>query len=179
MKIKHRSDLWKVVTIAGSAAEIGVAEGYFSAEMLSWPILFPRVYMVDRWRTVATQRGDASHPQEWHDKNFEAARARVAQYGERAVMLRGDSILMVDLVPDDSLALLYIDGDHSYDGVLGDVNAWRKKVKKGGIIAFHDYLAPEYGVNRAVNDYAKWNNLTVIDIPENHCWDAGAYFVIC
>lgn len=35
--------------------------------------------------------------------------------------------------------LLFIDGDHSYAGVLGDIDAWVDKVKPGGAIAFHDY----------------------------------------
>jgi len=36
------------------------------------------------------------------------------------------------------LALLFIDGDHSYNGVVKDFNAYRHLVREGGVIAFHD-----------------------------------------
>ena len=35
--------------------------------------------------------------------------------------------------------LLFIDGNHSYEGVSGDYQAWYPHVKRGGVIAFHDY----------------------------------------
>ena len=34
--------------------------------------------------------------------------------------------------------MLFIDGDHSYEGVRGDWEAWRLHVRRGGIIALHD-----------------------------------------
>jgi len=34
---------------------------------------------------------------------------------------------------------LYIDGDHAYDAVKRDYEAWHPFVKKNGIIGFHDY----------------------------------------
>ena len=47
---------------------------------------------------------------------------------------------------------LFIDGDHSYEGVREDYQMYSKLVKRGGIIAFHDILPhpPETGcdVNR-------------------------------
>lgn len=39
--------------------------------------------------------------------------------------------------------LVYIDGDHRYDGVLGDIVAWERIVNDGGLLAFHDYILPE------------------------------------
>lgn len=35
--------------------------------------------------------------------------------------------------------LVFIDGDHSFDGCLGDIEAWRDHIKPGGILALHDY----------------------------------------
>lgn len=42
--------------------------------------------------------------------------------------------------------LLFIDGDHSYDGVKSDFNMYKGLVKIGGIIAFHD-IAAGYIIN--------------------------------
>ena len=36
------------------------------------------------------------------------------------------------------LDLLFIDGDHSYEGAAADFKAYRRLVRVGGIIAFHD-----------------------------------------
>ncbi len=35
---------------------------------------------------------------------------------------------------------VWVDGDHSYDGVLGDIETWLRKIGAGGIFAFHDYF---------------------------------------
>jgi predicted O-methyltransferase YrrM len=35
--------------------------------------------------------------------------------------------------------LIFIDGDHSYDGVKADTELAHKLIKKGGMIAWHDY----------------------------------------
>lgn len=41
---------------------------------------------------------------------------------------------------------LFIDGDHSYDGVKLDFEMYRKFVKRGGFVAFHDIIHPKLGV---------------------------------
>jgi len=40
------------------------------------------------------------------------------------------------------IGLLHIDGDHGYEGVKSDYEAWFKFVVHGGVIAFHDYGLP-------------------------------------
>ena len=39
-----------------------------------------------------------------------------------------------------TVSMVYVDGDHSKDGVEGDIYAWRAHIKVGGIMAFHDYI---------------------------------------
>ena len=36
---------------------------------------------------------------------------------------------------------LFIDGDHSYDGIRGDWEAWRDLIAPRGVVAFHDSQA--------------------------------------
>lgn len=49
---------------------------------------------------------------------------------------------------------LYIDADHSYDGVLADLAAWVPHVKPGGLIVGDDYGNAIYpGVKRAWDEY--------------------------
>lgn len=182
--IRYRRDLFKLLHLfglSGDAAEIGVAEGNFSRDMLAWQIdhrnVIQKLYMVDRWQCTPSVKGDSSMPQSWHDKNLAKAQQQVAPFGDRAVFLRGESVVMAQQVPDHSLALLYIDGDHSYDGVTNDLNAWVPKVMRGGIVALHDFENPNYGVNQALRDYCRTHQKTIVSIPEDKPEDAGAYFI--
>ena len=38
---------------------------------------------------------------------------------------------------------IWVDGDHRYEGVLRDIDAWLGKINEGGILAFHDYFEGE------------------------------------
>jgi predicted O-methyltransferase YrrM len=47
------------------------------------------------------------------------------------------------------LDLIFIDGDHSLEGITRDWSDWSNRVKKGGIIALHDTKVPDYNPNVA------------------------------
>ncbi len=174
--VKHRIDLVKLLKdlkLPLIGAELGCAEGYFSNDLLEQGL--EKLFMVDAWQTLPV-KGDGGFPQDWHDANFKAALQRVEKHGTKAVVLRGLTAEMAKEVPDESLGLVYIDADHSYSGAMADILAWAPKLVPFGIMAFHDYLAPQYGVNRAVNEYARSKNYRVYNIPENKPEDAGALF---
>jgi hypothetical protein len=42
--------------------------------------------------------------------------------------------------PDNSIDMIYIDCDHTYDGVAKDITHWFSKVKVGGYVCGHDFL---------------------------------------
>jgi predicted O-methyltransferase YrrM len=64
-----------------------------------------------------------------------------------------DSVAASRLYKDDSLDFAFIDADHSYAAVSRDIDAWLPKVRKGGIIAGHDYCNwPGFGVIEAVTE---------------------------
>jgi hypothetical protein len=52
---------------------------------------------------------------------------------------RGESISIANEYNDKSLDFVFIDGDHRYECVKADIEAWLPKVKPGGILAGHDY----------------------------------------
>ena len=54
---------------------------------------------------------------------------------------------------DKSIDFLFIDSDHRYEEIKRDLNDWFPKIKKGGIIAGHDYNEPSCGVRKAVDEY--------------------------
>lgn len=176
LNIQTRNDLKLLLPEKAWVAEIGVAEGHFSADMLGWGL--DRLYMVDIWQTYG-KSGDNAFPQQWHDKNYQGAKDRVAQYERKAIILKGFSCEMARYVPDFSLDMVYLDGGHDYASVMADLVVWRDKVKIGGVIAGHDFLSTEYGVFNAANDYyntmgfEKGKLFTIPDIDVSH---AGFWF---
>jgi hypothetical protein len=87
------------------------------------------------------------------------------EVGSELTCIRGDSAWQIRSLPDDSLDLAYIDGDHAYAGVCADLEAVRTKVKVGGLLVLNDYLRFEesflarngrwgvYGVIHAVSEF--------------------------
>jgi hypothetical protein len=47
--------------------------------------------------------------------------------------------------------LLFVDADHSYEGVHADLDAWTPKLNEGGFIVLHDF-GTWPGVTRAAAD---------------------------
>lgn len=53
-------------------------------------------------------------------------------------MLRGNSTEVFYKIYNHSQDLVFVDGNHSYIGVISDYFAYKNKVKVGGYMAFHD-----------------------------------------
>lgn len=173
--IKHRIELINLLPKNPVTVELGVAEGNFSEDILrEWK---PSIhYAVDTWQTVPNFSGDVSSPQEWHDENYKKASKRLAKYSKIVKILRGITWEEAEKVPDKSVDLVYIDAGHSFNAVTSDINAWFPKLKFGGVMAFHDYLMPQYGVRQAVEAFCK-DRFDIYPIPEHKDEDAGAYFI--
>jgi hypothetical protein len=180
MEINYRRDIWKLLDnycLPLVAAEIGVAEGLFSADMLGWGL--NKLYCVDNWEHIPDTKGDGNNSQEWHVSNMTRAKERMQEWDKEGmvVFLKGMSTEMCQQVPDNSLGLLYLDGDHSYDGVRNDLTHWFAKVAPRGIIAGHDYLSPQYGVKEAVETFCR-DRFEIHLIPEDKEEDAGFWFML-
>jgi len=52
---------------------------------------------------------------------------------------------------NDKIDFLFIDGDHSYEGVKADVNSWFPKLNKNALVVFHDTGWAE-GVQRIIQE---------------------------
>jgi len=172
MEIKNRKDLYKLLPSRPAVAEVGCAECLFSLDIAEWGV--SKLYLVDLWESHPEFPGDAGNDQEWHNKNYNDGKARLAGF-DNVEFLRGPSTAMAQYVKDASLDLVYIDACHSYDCVRADIEAWRPKVKPGGVMAFHDVLSMEYGVSHAVYEFAAQIGCAVNIIPENQPCDASAW----
>jgi hypothetical protein len=61
------------------------------------------------------------------------------------------------------LAALFVDGDHSYAGVVQDLTHWLPKLDVGGVLLMHDTSWAE-GVQRALREI-----VTPLEIPPRTC----------
>lgn len=80
---------------------------------------------------------------------------RFVRNGKSLFLLRQNSHLpetlkvVRDILQEHELDFLFIDGDHSYEGVREDFMMYSPLVREGGLIAFHDVA--ESGGSREVN----------------------------
>ena len=69
-----------------------------------------------------------------------------------AVFHRGDSVAIAKDW-DKKIDVLFIDGDHSYEGCKRDIEAWLPHLKENGVMLFHDCDESSPGVVRAVSEF--------------------------
>lgn len=78
---------------------------------------------------------------------------------------------------DESLDVVFIDADHSYEAVKADLEAWYPKVKPGGLMAGHDFVfeheTSREGVIRAVREFFHDKPLEVM--PGGRVWKHICY----
>ena len=70
----------------------------------------------------------------------------------RIIPIRGDSLYTIGIHKELSIDLAFIDGDHSYEGCLGDLRVVYPRVKHGGVILVHDCY-PNSETLRAVKEF--------------------------
>lgn len=81
---------------------------------------------------------------------------------KRCVPIQSDSISASEFYQDNSIDVIYIDADHSYEAVKSDLQTWFPKIKSGGFICGHDFHVDGGawpGVTKAVNEFVKEYNL--------------------
>lgn len=152
--------------------EVGVWDGGTCSRLLA---AHPELHMVlvDPWKAPAAGTSfaesgaeQAELGQERYDVSYQRCMRRVKPFAARVDVMRLSGkraalIVSQEDRPADYPDAVFVDSDHSYEGVLEDVTAWVPLVKPGGWIGGHDYGLPgdtgrgpgKYpGVARAVHD---------------------------
>ncbi len=83
--------------------------------------------------------------------------------GENVGLIVGDSH-HDDFEQIGDYDLLFIDGDHSYNGCLADLNAFFPRLAPGGHVVLHDCYAESH-VQRAALDFVAATEVTVVQSP--------------
>jgi hypothetical protein len=149
---------------ASVGAEIGVHKGDFSHYILG--VVRPRqLLLVDPWKHFETEEysktwyGDLGPDgQKIMDQRHDAVAARFAKpiAGGVVKIVRMLSADAAETIDDDSLDFVYIDGDHSYEGVSADLAKFHPKVKRGGFLGLDDYSLGNWwadGIVRAAHEF--------------------------
>ena len=124
---------------------------------------------VDSWREIGDkpENNDVDFSQEDLDSQYKEFKAQWGKH-KNVKIVRNLSIEAAKQFDDEYFDYIYIDAAHTYEEVKNDLIAWYPKVKTGGILAGHDYLADERvwrgticGVKKAADEFAKENNLSI------------------
>ena len=160
----NRAWLLDQLARGGVGAEIGVWRGDFSGAILR--VTDPStLHLIDPW----SFRDDPAYEDAWYgagharsqddmDSIYWSVLERFSNEirSGRVRVHRAMSVEAAAELPDDSLDWVYIDGDHTYQCVLQDLETYSPKVRRGGVIAGDDYGGEgwwEDGVSRAVDEW--------------------------
>jgi predicted O-methyltransferase YrrM len=144
-------------------AEIGVAYGKNSINILETLPSLQHLYLIDPWDGVVRTK-------EFYQNVRKVAHENLLHYTNKITIMETTSELAAKSIPGP-LDFVYIDGDHSYDAVMLDIILWGRRVKPGGFLAGHDYVRTrKHGVYRAVNDYANYHNIEIKVFEGNWYW---------
>ena len=102
--------------------------------------------------------------------------------------INSHSLEFVDVLKNDTssnIDFVFIDGDHSYDGITKDFLNVYPLLSEKGSIAFHDTYSHTGPRKFVIDLYTKYNdgtydiiNLPWYDGPENNRWDQGLTILV-
>lgn len=158
--------------------EIGVYKGYNTA-IIGQQRNNAFIYGVDPWADIsspeykATRDYIAFENDNVHEANYQEALAHnwfLLSQG-RIELHRKSAKQAIDIFDDNSLDMVFLDGDHSRQAVSEEMNLYWHKVKPNGYLAGHDYNHPNFlsGVKDAVDSFAIENKLS-IELDCDYTW---------
>jgi hypothetical protein len=177
----RRRQRWTVVGSlpkGGVGAEIGTWKGDFAAQLLrrTRP---SRLYLIDPWEyrhDPGYERAMFGDRTPGGQEKMDAIHDDVQRRFEREIAA-GTVVVRRARSTDaaaglEALDWAYIDGDHTYEAVLADLNAFYPLVKAGGMLAGDDYGMVgwwEDGVRRAVDEFAAERTCELLVLGNQFC----------
>ena len=150
----------KMFDLTDRICELGVAQGENLKTMISHT--FPNyVLAIDVWDEEVCPYYNQARHDEGYAKVLKMCAKAEGWSGAKIDVIKGDHSILVDNYEDESFDYVYIDSSHLYEDTVRDIAKWWPKVKKGGILAGHDYNARNkaHGVIPAVDEFVEANNI--------------------
>lgn len=174
----QRDRLLRYLPSNARVAEIGVARGRFSAQLVATcrPSFLA---LVDPWRQQdqTVYYGDANNAeQQEQDRRFHDVTRRFAsdKPGRQCRVVRKFSVDAAGEFPDKSFDWVFIDGNHSHEACLEDLRAWAPKVADDGLLCGHDFAthaaarSSRYGVVSAVHEFVRETGFALAAVTVEH-----------
>jgi predicted O-methyltransferase YrrM len=150
----------------------------------NWPVHYVLYYLAKLLKARETMeigigRGHGTYMLGLHAREAGGRHAAVdvAQTPvNRAVMIRDAFGLPVDILRGDSKAIVwttrldlcYVDGGHSYEQVVGDIENFSRWIRRNGLMIFDDYRKKHLEVTQAVDDKHDPDQFEMMVWP--FCW---------
>jgi len=154
-------DLDGITDIPGDVLEIGSFKGkttVFTSHAIEALELDKRLHTVDPYTNEASEVGCSD---ENIDSAYETFR-RATDGLDNHEHVRAYSHKALSRFEDTTFSLVFVDGDHTYEGVMADYRNYSPLLADGGIMVFDDYANPSWpGVGRAVERIVDESDLTV------------------
>jgi Methyltransferase domain len=128
---------------AETIVEIGVYGGRLSRMLLKVPTL-KELFLVDSWKGSSPNR-QPPHFLVWTDAEMAVVARKVkawASQNKKVKVLHMSSVRAAAKFGNESLDFVYIDGDHTFQGVTADIESWLPKLRMGGVLSGDDYYMP-------------------------------------
>ena len=168
----------------GVYAEIGVFKGVLSEKLVN--ILNPKeLYLIDLYSGIVTSGDqDGNNVESYNLDNSYNELMNKYKNSNNIFLLKGFSYDVLNEFNDNYFDMIYLDGDHSYEGVKKDLEVSFKKIKNNGYIMGHDYEANlektknvyNFGVKKAVDEFCKKYNQKIYAKGMDGC---ASYAIVC
>jgi len=130
--------------------EIGTLKGLNAKGIISYLNVI-MLYCIDPWIKYTQSNKEVDNTEVYET-------AKKILDGFPAELIRKKSEQAINDIPDN-IDFIYIDGNHDYEYIKKDIEMYYPKVKKGGIMAGHDFSIDYLGVVKAVMDFVEKNDL--------------------
>jgi hypothetical protein len=114
-QIKPKSKMIEIGSYTGESTSMFAASGFFK-----------EIYAID-----CALDGEFKHKFEEFEIN--------TRLFNNIKLIKDFSYNVVNDFADESIDFIYIDGNHSFEYVFNEINLYKPKIKKSGIISGHDY----------------------------------------
>jgi hypothetical protein len=155
-------------------AEIGVAfAGHLEAILTNTKI--EKSYAIDPYllfdsSTDSFSFENQNYTQANYDELFLFAKTRLDVFGDRVSFIKDTSVNASKSIMENSLDIVFIDGEHTFEALKDDIQNWVPKVKKGGLISGHDYGHGNFpDVKRFIDEWVNENNYE-LNVEKGYVW---------
>lgn len=145
--------------------EIGVCNGVTSELYAQQIPNIKKLYAVDNYPSFVDWDGTRV-TEERQAETKRRCGERLSKYPNIEFIFKS-SIEFGETLENESIDFVFIDGDHSYESTLNDIQLYWEKTKSGGVFAGHDINLNT--VTQATNDFFKEKDYE-IQKAENNVW---------